>query len=410
MPTNHAILSPSAAYRWLTCTPSARAEEGLPDKGSDFAKEGTLAHSVAEFLLRYYLEELLSDTFDNGLSAFAAAAERDPNTEAYLRATAQDAGFDIDEIIETVHARYVLVIYSQYLKATQEDVMTRWGIEEELNLNTFIPEGIGTADATLIHDEGKTTILDVYDLKYGKGVKVSADHNPQMMCYALGLLYSKAELYGVDVIRMHIIQPRLYHESNFEMKREDLVYWGVHILRPTADKAFKGEGQRVAGDHCKFCKCLPTCRIAMAHNREVAQTLDKPDTLTDDELNDALKSLEQIKTWISALETYALNRALDGKAVPGWKVVEGRSLRKIVDQAAAIQKLRDNGFDDATFLRPAELKTITELEKVLRKDGFKTLLGEFVVKPQGKPTLAPEDDPRQPMKRSAEEVFKGIDL
>jgi len=382
----------------MTCSPSARAESSYSDTPTTFAQEGTIAHSCAEFMLNYYKTagELLE---------FEALREEMLQTqpEEILQLIKESRALDIDfwDMAQTVHDFYVTPVFEDFIQARAEDPDAQLLIESPLSLSSFIPEGFGTSDAVIMHGD----ILDVYDLKYGKGVRVDADHNPQMMCYALGALYGDAELYLINTVRMHILQPRLRHFSTFTTSFDALVSWGQNILRPAAEKAFRGEGNYTPGDHCKFCKAAPRCRTLYVYSLAAWQSMSQPETLSNEELGEALKMTETVKTWAARVEEYAARQLTEGVKLPGWKLVEGRSVRKITDQEGALRELQAAGFEPEMVLKAPELKTVSDLEKMLGKKG-KELLKPYISKPQGKPTLAPASDPR-PELSNAERDFSG---
>jgi hypothetical protein len=249
--------------------------------------------------------------------------------------------------------------------------------------------------------------LEVFALKCGKGVKVEADEYPQMMCYALGAYCGPGELYDITTVRMTIVQPRLRHESSWAIKATDLLSWAAQELAPAARKAFDGDGPQTPGDHCRFCKVAAQCKALASYTLRVTKKTSEPGLMTLEEIAGLLPHFATIKSWISSVEDYALEAALEGDAIPGYKIVEGRSLRKISDSAQAVQRLSAGGWEPTDYLKPAELKTITDLEKVLTKKGFKALLGDLVIKPEGKPTLVEESDPREPYSKARND-FKDI--
>ena len=401
MPTAHAILAPSASSRWMKCAPSARLEAQVPGKDTLYSMEGTIAHAMAECLLRKALAEQWRSWPEDFASLFQVAwkeyQERidstpAPNLEALYQCVQQalDHGFDPWEMIATVSDYYCKFVYEDYLKVHDKDSEAVLLIEQELKLTEFIPEGFGSSDAVII--AGKW--LCVYDLKYGKGIKVDSAWNTQMMCYALGALCGPGELYDIETVRMTIIQPRLQWVSQWEQPAANIWGWAAQELRPAATIAYQGGGDFVPGDHCRFCKVAPRCKALAAKASKL--NADRGDTalMTNEEIAYALRNAVTLKSWLSALESYALEKALEGQTFPGFKVVEGRSVRQISDPAAAMQALADAGFDESSYVKPKELKTITDLEKLLKKDGFKALLGQYVIKPQGKPALAEDTDPR----------------
>lgn len=401
MPTAHAILAPSASKRWLECTPSARAEMTCPQRDTLYTQEGTIAHACAETLLNFYLsvgQPMEFEEIRKNPAVFGPFREQMDN----LAACSHELALDFWEMVETVHDYYVVPVFEDFLAAKAVDPEAQLLIEAELNLAAFVPESFGSSDAVIIYDD----TLSVYDLKYGKGVKVEAKDNTQMLCYALGAAFGPGELYSTDRITMTILQPRLQHISTWEIAYGDLLYWALHILKPKAEMAFRGEGEYKPGDHCKFCRFAPKCRACAMRAKVVAETYAMPEMLTGEEMAEALQMVDSIKTWAARLEEYATSTLLESpEAIPGWKVVEGRSIRKFSSQEGAIAALHENGFSDEVILKPRELKTITDLQKILKGKAFDAILGDFIVRPQGKPTLAPESD-RRPAMTDAAADFK----
>ena len=383
----------------MACPPSARIEALLPDKDTVYSREGTIAHSVAEFMLRRYRDRQLLPASDIWQEQRAWGEEEWFN----LASDATLQGFDFREIVETVHENYVKVVMEDYLTAQVQFSDTQLFVEAPLKLGAFIPEGFGSSDAVIIYNE----TLQVYDLKYGKGVRVSAKDNPQMRCYALGALCGPAELMDISTVIMTIVQPRLQHVSSEALTADQLYLWGVNVLKPAAEKAWEGKGEPVPGEHCHFCKAAAQCPALRQMAEETAATGRKPELMSPEELSDCLSKLPVIKDWVSALEEHALAKALDGETIPGWKVVAGRSIRKISDPDAAEEVLIKAGFGPEDYFKPSELKGISDLEKLMGKKSFATLLGQYVVKPQGKPALAPIDDPR-PEYSQAEADFNNV--
>lgn len=399
MPTSHALLAPSASKRWMACPPSARIESLLPEKDTVYSREGTIAHSVAEFMLRRYRDRQLLPASDIWQEQQAWGEEEWIN----LASEATLQGFDFKEIVETVHENYVKVVMEDYLTAQAQFSDAQLFVEAPLKLGAFIPEGFGSSDAVIIYN----STLQVYDLKYGKGVRVSAKDNPQMRCYALGALCGPAELMDIKTVIMTIVQPRLQHVSSEALTADQLYVWGVNVLKPAAEKAWEGKGEPVPGEHCHFCKAAAQCPVLRQMAEETAATGRKPELMSPEELSDCLTKLPVIKDWVSALEEHALAKAMDGETIPGWKVVAGRSIRKISDPDAAEDVLIKAGFGPEDYFKPSELKGISDLEKLMGKKSFATLLGPYVTKPQGKPTLAPIDDPR-PEYSQAEADFNNV--
>lgn len=405
MPTSHAILSPSGSARWMVCTPSARSESQVPEKDTIFTREGTIAHAMAEALLLGALraQKDLREYDDEKRLEWPEQVEHlnemggDALTRCFNRCEGE--GLDPQEMLRIVSEHYCRPVWEDYLDALYRDPEAVLLVEVPLKLSEYIPEGFGTSDAVIIY--GRT--LSVYDLKYGKGVPVSAVGNTQMRCYALGSLLGPGELYDITEVNMVIIQPRLQRWSTDSITSEALLDWAENDLKPAAVAAYQGLGEFVPGEHCRFCKVAPRCK-ALALKASTVKVDRTHDLMTNEEMADALRQASTVKAWIANLEAYALEQALAGTPVPGFKVVEGRSLRQIPDQKAAIGALAKAGLSEDSYLRPRELKTISDLEKLLTKKGFNAILGEYVVKPQGKPTLVEDTDPR-PAMSSAKDDF-----
>lgn len=379
----HALLGASSAKRWMHCSPSARAEEALPDGGSDFAREGTAAHALAAYRLR---ERLGYDT----------SAE-----EAELAELSAFVGEEMDG-----HADgYAGLVWEHYLMARERTPDARLLVEARVDYSRWVPEGFGTVDAAVIEDGA----LSVYDLKYGKGVRVEAEGNEQMMCYALGALEAWGDDYGVERVSMTIVQPRLDNVSSWQCSAPALRAWAATQLAPAARKAWMGEGEAAPGEWCRFCKARGCCRALAQAGSEGAESAPLAPWLlmSDGEVAAMLPKVDAVKGWCEAVQAYALARACSGAELPGWKVVEGRSARKITDQAAAASALIASGCSEEDVYKPLEMRGITDLEKRLGKDMLDSVAGAWIDKPKGSPTLAPESDRRRPIKL---DPFAGIDL
>ena len=379
----HAVLSPSAAARWMSCTPSARMEEKMPDRETEFAKEGTLAHALAEAKVRERYGTGKPEDLDELRREGLYAPEMEEHTDAY--------------------ADYVHGLCAKHRETTPDAVLMT---EQRLDFTEYIPEGFGTADAVIVA-EGT---MEVVDFKYGKGVEVSAVENRQMMVYALGALEKWDDLYPIERVRMTIFQPRIGNVSDWEITATALRKWGEEELKPKAAKAFKGEGEATPGAWCRFCKAKAVCRaLADFCTADIADGTPDARLMGAEEVAEVLPKAEILKGWVSAVEEHALGLALGGTRVPGYKVVEGRSVRKYADEKALADKLLESGYGEETIYRPRELETISAMERKLTKKVFAVLLGELVVKPQGKPTLVPESDKR-PELNTAVTDFEGIEV
>ncbi|NLZ54561.1 MAG: DUF2800 domain-containing protein [Thermoanaerobacteraceae bacterium] len=378
----HALLSASAAHRWLVCTPSARLEETLPEKKSDYADEGNLAHDIAELKLKKaFIEQMPLRTFNSRLKKLQ-------KHELYQ-----------DEML-THTDTYLDYVSGIVYSFTSPPYIA---VEKKLDFSAYVPEGFGTGDCIIISG----TTLYIIDFKYGKGVPVSAEDNPQMKLYALGAYEAYKILYPINTVKMVIVQPRLDVISEWEMQLVDLLAWGESI-RLIAQTAYEGKGHFVSGEHCRFCRAKALCRARADFNISLEDSKGKmPPLISNAEVGDLLKRARDLVAWIKDLEEYALAECLAGNEVPGWKAVHGRANREFTDQDAAFKLLIENGIDEAVLYERKPI-TLTSVEKLLGKKEFQTLLGNFVVKPPGKPTLVLESDKREPIKRqSAAEDFAG---
>ena len=384
MAGSHALLSPSAAHRWLNCTAAPRLEADVPDQGSSFALEGTLAHAYCAQKLKQYI----------GLPT-------DSEAEEIAQLSEYHSG-EMDEYTDT-YKSIVLEKLTAAKVATPDACLL---VETRLDFGKYIPDAFGTADAVIIADG----VMEVIDFKYGKGVRVSAAANPQMMIYALGAYDRFSFDYRIDRVRMTIVQPRIDNLSEYELSVAELLKWAATELMPKAREAYKGNGPQKPGEWCQFCKVKSSCRALTECCTSTAQNYADPKLLTAEELATAvLPIIPTIKTWLSGVEDYALQQALSGVQLPGWKIVEGRSVRKITDADAVAVALNKAGYNTAEIYKPQELRTITDLEKLAGKKQFAAICGEYIDKPQGKPTLAPESDKRPAIDPVADD-FNGINL
>lgn len=379
----HALLSPSAAHRWLNCPAAPRLEADVKDEGSDFAAEGTLAHAYCALKLKEFLK----------LPTDGEVEEINSLHDKYY------AG-EMEEYTDT----YKTIVLEKYIAAKQMTPDALLLIETRLDFSEYIPDAFGTADAIIIADG----TMEVIDFKYGKGVRVSAKRNAQMMIYALGAYSRFAFDYRIDRVRMTIVQPRIDNLSEYELTAKELESWAEAELKPKAKIAYEGNGQQKPGAWCQFCKVKNSCRVLAGKCQQAVKTDAK--LLTPEELaKDILPLLPIVKTWLAGVEDYALQQALGGVQLPGWKIVEGRSIRRITDPDGAVTALNQAGYKTTELYKPQELRTITELEKLVGKKQFAALCGEYIDKPAGKPTLAPDSDKR-PAINPAVDDFKDIDL
>ncbi|GAB1462200.1 DUF2800 domain-containing protein [Pedobacter sp.] len=376
----HALLSPSGASRWLTCTPSARLEQKFPDKAGAAAAEGTLAHALGELLIRYKLASITTPKYKQALAEIKADKQFEKAMLNYMEE----------------YASYVLEQFNSARQSTSDAALF---LEQKLNLTDYVPDGFGTGDVVIIADG----TLDIIDLKYGKGVPVSALENKQMMLYALGALRDFDYLFDIQQVRMTIYQPRLDSISVYEMAVKDLKEWAEKELKPKAMLAFEGKGDFVPSENCRFCKAKATCKANADQNLELAKyDFKDPELLNDNEISDILKRADTFVSWINSVSEHALNEAINnGKQWPEFKLVEGRSNRMYIDETKVAETLVQKGFTEEEIFTPKKLLGITAMEKAISKTDFNRFLSDLVVKPPGKPTLVPQSDKR-PEYNSAE--------
>lgn len=380
-PNEHALLSASGAERWLRCTPCARLEEKLPEQNSDYASEGRLAHAIAEQKLRKkYIEPIGTRTFNSHMKKL----KEDPLYQEEMQ------GYT-DEYLDYISGITMQYEHKPYVVA-----------EKRVDYSSYAPEGFGTSDCIII---GADT-MHVVDFKYGKGVPVDATDNPQMMLYALGALSAYSMLYNIKKVVITIVQPRLNNISEYEIDRDKLIDWGVFTVRPKAQAAFKGEGDYIPGEYCRFCRAKAQCRArAGAHTAledfsgvnapslKESGKAPMPPLLTDAEVGEVLKRAQTLQAWVDSLEEYALSAILSGNQILGWKAVEGRSKREFDNTDAAFKVIKDAGYDEAILYERKPL-TLAQIEKVIGKKKFSEIASSHIVTPPGKPTLAIESDKR----------------
>lgn len=366
----HALLSASSSHRWMNCPPSARLCETYEDKGSGYAAEGTDAHSLGEYKLKCALGVMAKDPTAN-LTYHSDEMEDCANGYAAF----------ILELVETA-------------KQTCSDPQVL--IEQRLDFSKYVEGGFGTGDCVVIADG----TLHIVDYKHGQGVLVEAEDNPQMKLYALGALEIFDGIYDIDTVSMTIYQPRRDNVSTYSVFKESLYQWADEILKPAAELAFNGGGEYQCGEWCQFCKAKYDCRKRAEANMELTRLdFKRPPLLEDDEIETVLGKVDALVSWASDIKEYCLQAALGGKKWQGWKLVEGRSNRKYVNEDAVAQTVTTAGYD------PYEHKVmgITAMEKALGKARFSELLGGLVEKPQGKPTLVPEGDKRPAFHTAADD-------
>ena len=364
----HAILSASGAHRWLECTPAARLELEFKDQESTAAAQGTAAHNLCEHKLKKAL---------------------------HIRSKRPVSEFNDDEMEEhsDAYVEYVLEQLEEVKKNCKDPLVL---IEEKLDFSCYVPEGFGTADTIIIGDKS----LHIIDMKYGQGILVYAEDNPQMKLYALGSLASYESLYDIEEVTMHIFQPRRENVSAWTISVDELKKWAENDLKVKAKMAFEGKGEYIPGDWCTFCRAAVKCRARADEKLRLAQSEFKlPPLLTDNEIEEILSKLSDLTRWANEIVAYATDAAVNhGKEWSGFKVVEGRSNRKYKDEDKVAEVAKANGYKD---IYRTSLITLTEMEKLMGKQKFKDILGDFIIKPPGKPTLVPLSDKRQALNVSS---------
>ena len=370
MPEKHAkILQPSSAARWLHCTPSALINARAPHEDTVYTKEGTDAHSLCEYMLRSALGEKVPNPRDN--------------LEFY------------DETMEICAESYRDYCMEK-LEEVEAETDAHMYIEQTLDLSRWVPESFGTADCLIISDKK----LCLIDFKYGQGVLVQADHNEQLMTYAIGAVDAFGGLYDFDTVEMSIFQPRRASVDTFSMTKEELLSWAEKELAPKALMAFEGKGDFHCGPWCKFCAISGECRERAKTMAE--EDYREPETLSPEEIADILPKLDEITAWVNDIKEYALKSALSGTEFPGFKLVAGRSRRSYSDAEEAAKAVKENGYDpyDTT------IKSVAQMEKLLGKKAFNEIVGKYVVKTDGAPTLVPESDKRPAIKAASSKDYE----
>ena len=375
MPNVHSRFPASASHRWINCPGSIRLSESahLVEPESAYAQEGTLAHAIAEQKLRIAVDKTVK------------AAE--------LKRLTKDPMYDgeMDEAT-TYYAGLVMEHYNA--AGNTAELM----IEQRVDFSDWVPEGFGTSDAIIVNED----VIEVIDLKYGKGVRVDAEGNSQMRLYALGACAMFGDLYDFKTVRMTIVQPRLDHVSTEELTLNDLLQWARVYVKPAAELALTDDPPLDAGDWCRWCPARAVCRKRAEANLELARYDFQPgDLLSDIEIADILGKIDELTKWAADVEAYALQQALAGTTYDGWKLVEGRSVRKYKDELQVAEKLKAEGFSEAV-LYERKLLGITAMEKLVGKKKLMETLGDLVEKPAGKPVLVPESDKREAINSAAQ--------
>ena len=394
MPTQHALLTASGSHRWMNCPPSARLEETLPDSTSEYAAEGTLAHSIAELKVRKkFVEAMGARSYNSKMKKL----EADPLYQTEMQSCT-------DEYLD-----YITGIYMSY--PTRPYIT----VERRLDFSRYVPEGFGTGDCIIIGGD----TLHVVDYKHGRGVVVDVENNPQLMLYGLGALETYGMLYNIKTVAFTVVQPRADGDSikEWSIDRDKLLDWGVFTAKPAAEKAFAGEGEFCGGDWCRFCRAKNTCR-ARAGQYTALEDFGAPNSktetgklpvsplLSDAEIGEVLQKAIDLEKWAADLKEYALTACLAGKEIPGWKAVEGRKTRAWDDADAAFADITAAGTEE-TMLYERKPLTLAAVEKMLGKARFTEVAGTHVTVSTGKPSLAPESDKREAitLKPTAAEDF-----
>jgi hypothetical protein len=372
MPKKHALLSPSGAKRWLSCGPSARLESKLPDRSSSYADEGTFAHWLSiDVEIAYAVGKL---------------SKRQYETELTVAKTRKYYSLSLHEYCRDFKS-YVI---EQYNRLRAIDRHTVIFLETELDLTKYIPEGFGTADIIII---GAGTII-LIDLKFGQGVPVESEENDQLKTYGLGAITMYEVFFDIDIVELHIFQPRIDNTSSWVTSAESLLQWGEDVLRPGAKAAFKGRGDFTPGEHCQFCRVRPTCSALRKFVLTTAKYEQEPGTISPEQMSEILLKEDIIKGWLNAATEFALKQALEnGMKWPEHKLVEGTSKRIIKDEEKAVKILQGQGLAKSEYTRTS-LLPMGDLEKLIGKKKFAEVMGPVIYKPKGKPTLVHISDKR----------------
>ena len=372
----HAALSASSSHRWLMCPPSVKLSEQFEDKPSVYAEEGTFLHELSEMKLHRYLGDVPPEVLE------AQYAEHRGN-DFYSDEAENVTDEYVDFCIETIES----------VRASCPDPLIL--VEHRLDFSEYVPDGFGTGDLVIVADG----VLEIADFKGGRGVRVEADHNSQLMLYGLGALLEFDPLYDIKTVRMTIVQPRLNNISTYETTAEELVRWAKTEVHPKALLAARGEGEFCAGEWCRFCKARHTCRKRSEYHMRLAERdFKQPDLLTDEEILDILPVAESLNNWVQDFIAYATQQAVNGRDWPGYKLVAGRSVRRYTSEAEVIRAATEAGFTD---IYKTTLLGVGDLEKRMGRKKFSEVLGKYVVKPVGAPQLVPESDPRKPYSDAA---------
>jgi len=366
----HAKLSASGSEKWMTCTPSAKMEESFTDESSEFAREGTFAHAVFEQELLMFLGRPFTDLDPTDVEQYYNSALHDYVLEA------------VSAVVERIKEAYTVCKDPKIL------------VEQRLDFSPWVPEGFGTGDVVIVTD----SLIEVMDLKYGKGIVVDAEDNSQMRLYGLGAYNEFSHLYDIKTCRMTILQPRLNNYPSEQLAMDKLLDWGRDVVKPLAKLAWEGKGEMRAGEHCTkgFCRARYQCPQRAKQAYELASAsfaLVEPELLSMEQIVKVLPKADMLIDWLNDVKSYALKKAEKGVEIPGYKLVEGRSNRKYSKPDDVAKRLIDSGINEALIYEKS-LLGITAMEKVLGKKEFTRLLDDLIVKPEGKPTLVANSDKR----------------
>jgi len=391
-PTQHALLSPSSAHRWLICTPSAILESYEPSETSIYAKEGTEAHALAEIKLRLKTNYINQEQYNAEFNHFVK------ESEYYNSEFEEYVDYYVNKVLEIFNgdANYNKIMF-----------------EQKVSFNDIIPNGSGTSDCVIIGDDS----IHIIDLKYGKGVRVSAHDNPQLRLYALGAISANIRECNCSKVRMTIIQPRLDWIDTEELNVKELNDWAINYVKPRAELAIKGKGDLIAGEHCKFCKLRGKCKALSTMELDkvkeefsdvlIEQRIEPAD-MSNTEIAKVLLIAPTFIDWFESVKKYALDASINGKIeIPGFKLVEGRSTRIITNEDKVIETLKSNGFSEQDYMKPSQLLGISTLEKNIGKKLFNDLCGNYIIKPAGKPSLVQVTDARPALTNS---TFDGTEF
>lgn len=367
----HALLSASGSERWLNCTPSARLEEKFEESSSVYGEEGTLAHEFAEIMVRHELGELNKKEFNRQMKELRSHSLYSDEMEPEVQ-------------------KYVDIIMGDYESKLTENGSAIALVEQRLDFSHIVEKGFGTGDTVIISDG----VMDITDLKYGRGVRVHAEGNSQLMLYGLGALRNFDMMFDIHTVKLNIVQPRLDHYDSWVIKVSDLKNWAESWVKPQAAKAYLGEGKQIAGEWCKWCKVKAMCRALADYNIELAKhEFADPQLLSKGEILGIYKQIPMLTDWANAVSAHMLDKALGGEKWEGYKLVEGRSLRKWSDEDSVISQLKKLRIPAKDIFKKT-LIGIPAVEKLVDKEKFKENISPYVIKPQGSPTLVPESDRR----------------